>query len=145
MYPSGVTHSVTVWPLYAFWQAYLYMCLFLSFSVMKRRKKLSKAPQQNTLLIKMQRPLGFQWAVSHQCLLLFSLHLMVDTIFRQWSLSAWLEYLKSQLDSVMKAVPVGADWSLIYTVPIGSCDCVRLSFSLSVWAFPGLPCRIIQL
>lgn len=73
---------------------------------------------------------------NHQWFLLFSLRLVVDTFFRQWALSGWLEYLKSQLDPVMKAVPVRADWSLIYTVPIGSWDCVRSSFSFSVWAAP---------
>lgn len=60
---------------------------------------------------------------THQLLFLFVVWLVVDSIFRHWSLSGWLECLKSQLDPVIKAVPVGADCSLIYTVPIGSCSC----------------------
>lgn len=55
----------------------------------------------------------------------------------RWVLSGWLEYLKSHLDAVRRAVPVRADCSLIYTVPKGSWDCVGSFFLISVSAVPS--------
>lgn len=96
--------------------------------------KQSTSPKM--LAIKMQSTSAFRQALKPSVVFfgffIIFLRLGVDTFFRHRPLSGWLEYLKSQLDPVVKAVPVGADWSLIYTVQIFSGDCVRSSFSFSV-------------
>lgn len=60
------------------------------------------------------------------------------------ALSVWSDYLKFQLASIVMAVAVRADWSVIYTVPILRSGGVRSSFFHSVCAAPRMSFGIIN-
>lgn len=154
MYLWGSSFSqllVVVWSLHCF---ILKFSLFFFFHIylipiiifyLHMGGKVSKAPHNKTnCLIKCSRRYIFHGTPDASTFILICRVTRGGRDLQAMVFICWLEDLKSQLDPVIKAVPVGADCSLIYTVPIGSCSCVGLSFSFAVWAFPGTPCTIMQ-
>ncbi len=94
--------------------------IFFFFAPRGRAEKVKQSTSPKVLAIKMQSTSAFRQALKPLVFFIIFSLTRGGHILQARALSGWLEYLKSQLDPFMKAVPVRADWSLIYTVPIGS-------------------------